>query len=758
MKQLFLKILKAFVIIAALLVGVVLVFGIVLFLAWPWWVGFFVLLGFLGLWLSYLFFRRILLRRREQNFVHQIIEQDDSYLKGLGDKERVHSKELQGRWKEAMDALRHSHLKKHGNPLYVLPWYLVIGESGSGKTTAIKSARLSSPFAEVSRASGISGTRNCDWWFFEQAILIDTAGRYAIPVDEGRDKDEWQRFLSLLTKYRKREPLNGLVVTIAANKLLESGAEALQEDGANIRRRIDELMRVLGARFPVYVLVTKCDLIQGMTRFCDHLPDKSLDQAMGFINHELSKSVEAFQGRTIHSIAERLRDFRLLLLHKSESRATDHGIDPGLLLFPEEFERLTSGLNAFMKGAFQENPYQETPILRGLFFSSGRQEGTPYSHFLEALGLIQEKEVLPGTSRGLFLHDFFARILPKDRGLFAPTQRAIEWSRLTRNLGLTSWIAVALAVCGLLSFSFVKNLRTLREVSHQFKKPPVLQGEVLTDVVIMDRFCQAVLKVEGQNRSWWVPRFGLNESQEVEIQLKDKYCRQFKDGFLISFDSQIATEMADFSSLTHDRILGQHVAHLVRRINLLQGRLEGEALETLQGMPQPSYEPIVLMADQKVIPEIRKKFGNLYLRYLVWRFDTTSLNQEMNDLQAWLKHILTLRGIDLNWIVTWANDDESLSYVTLDDFWGGSLEASDDIVVPPVFTLDGKGLVDAFLKEIESALPDPLMIASQKLAFLGWYDKGYLRAWYDFATSFPQGVDTLKGKEEYQRVAARIAA
>ncbi|MDY6952201.1 MAG: type VI secretion protein IcmF/TssM N-terminal domain-containing protein, partial [Thermodesulfobacteriota bacterium] len=283
MKQLFLKILKAFVIIAALLVGVVLVFGIVLFLAWPWWVGFFVLLGFLGLWLSYLFFRRILLRRREQNFVHQIIAQDDSYLKGLGDKERVHSKELQGRWKEAMDALRHSHLKKYGNPLYVLPWYLVIGESGSGKTTAIKSARLSSPFAEVSRASGISGTRNCDWWFFEQAILIDTAGRYAIPVDEGRDKDEWQRFLSLLTKFRKREPLNGLVVTIAANKLLESGAEALQEDGANIRRRIDELMRVLGARFPVYVLVTKCDLIQGMTRFCDHLPDKSLDQAMGFI-------------------------------------------------------------------------------------------------------------------------------------------------------------------------------------------------------------------------------------------------------------------------------------------------------------------------------------------------------------------------------------------------------------------------------------------------------------------------------------------
>ena len=83
---------------------------------------------------------------------------------------------------------------------------MVIGESGSGKTTAIESARLSSPFAEVSRTSGISGTRNCDWWFFEQAVLIDTAGRYAIPVDEGRDKEEWQNFLSLLAKFRNREP------------------------------------------------------------------------------------------------------------------------------------------------------------------------------------------------------------------------------------------------------------------------------------------------------------------------------------------------------------------------------------------------------------------------------------------------------------------------------------------------------------------------------------------------------------------------
>ncbi len=753
MKQMLMKSLKIFLILAAVLLAILLVFGIVLSLDWPWWVGFFVLIGLVGLGVGVLFLRKMWLRRQEQGFVQEIIAQDNAYLKAMDGKDKERSQELQDRWKEAIDALRQSHLRKRGNPLYVLPWYVVIGESGSGKTTAIESAKLSSPFAEVSRISGISGTRNCDWWFFEQAILLDTAGRYAIPIDEGRDKEEWQNFLSLLAKFRKKEPLNGLVVTVAANKLLESGMEALEQDGRSIRQRIDELMRVLGTKFPVYVLVTKCDLVQGMTQFCERVPENALEQAMGVINHDLSKDVVAFHRRGTGIVADRLRDLRLLLLHSSGAK---QGVDPGLLLFPEEFERLKPCLEAFFKGAFQENPYQETPLLRGLFFSSGRQEGSPYSHFLNALGLIQERDVLPGTNKGLFLHDFFGKILPKDRRLFAPTQRAIEWSRLTRNLGLTSWVALAIAVCGLLSFSFVKNLKALREVSREFAKPPVLQGEVVSDVIIMDHFSQAILKVEAQNSNWWIPRFGLNESKEVEIRLKDRFSDQFKGGFLVPFDKEMAKEMANFSSATPDAVLGDHVGHLARRINLLRTRLEGEPLEALYAKPQPTYAPIALMADQRLIPEIRDKFGSLYLSYLIWRSDGPSLNQEMNELQTWLKHILTLKGSKLNWVVTWVNSDESLSPVLLESFWGGSLEASEETSVAPAFTVEGKGRVDGFIQEIEAALVDPLIIASQKLEFQGWYRKAYVAAWHAFGTGFSLGSERLKSREERQQVAARM--
>ena len=341
------KILKIFLIASVAVLALLFVFGIVLVLGWPWWTGFFVLMGLAGIALGVVFLKKLLLKRREESFVHQIIEQEEVHRSSLGDKEKDASKDLSDSWKEAIDALRKSHLRKHGNPLYVLPWYLVIGESGSGKTTAIESARLSSPFAEVTRTSGISGTKNCDWWFFEQAIIIDTAGRYAIPVDEGRDKEEWEKFLSLLLKYRKKEPLNGLVITIAADKLLTEPQEALEAYGQSIRKRIDELMRILGAKFPVYTLVTKCDLIQGMTQFCDQFPETALDQAMGHLNQDSGADVLGFTEKVFQLMGERLKKLRLLFLQKTK---LGEGQDPGLLLFPEEFGRMRGGAGCLCQG------------------------------------------------------------------------------------------------------------------------------------------------------------------------------------------------------------------------------------------------------------------------------------------------------------------------------------------------------------------------------------------------------------------------
>ncbi|RJR17432.1 MAG: type VI secretion system protein ImpL [Nitrospiraceae bacterium] len=754
MKDTLLKVLKISLIAITAILVVLLIFGITLSLDWPWWVGFFLLLALVGIGIGVIFLRKLMLRKKEQQFVQQVIAQDEARMKAASGKEKDELKDLQAKWKEAVEALRRSHLRKYGNPLYVLPWYLIMGESGSGKTTSIKSARLSSPFVEVTHTSGISGTRNCDWWFFEQAIIIDTAGRYAVPVDEGKDKEEWQGFLSLLVKYRKKEPLHGLIVTVAANKLLEGTVEALEEDGKNIRRRIDELMRVLGIKFPVYVLVTKCDLIQGMTRFCDHLPEESTGQPMGVMNSDLSKDIDAFIKRAMNTVGERLRNLRILLLNKPEAG----GVDPGLLLFPEEFENLSRGIEAFMKGAFQENPYQETPVLRGLFFSSGRQEGSPYSHFLSKLGLIGEKEVLPGTNKGLFLHDFFSKILPGDRGLFAPTRRAVEWQTLTRNLGLVSWVIIGIAICGLLSFSFVKNLRTLRGASREFAKPPVMQRDFMSDLVTMNRFSNAILKVEEQNRGWWIPRFGLNESINVEKGLKEKYCGQYRSGFLSPLDRRMKeTTLISLSASTPDEVVGQYIVHFARRINLLKARLDGEDAEAIKARPQPSHVALLTTVGQDVSAEERQTFGRLYFNYIIWRSDIGEISKEIDIFQSWLKQMLALKTGASTWLAASVNSEGSVPAVTLGDFWGGTAASGDEPSVAPAFTSKGKEMVDSLIREIESAIDDPLFFSGRKQEFNRWLRNKSFETWEAFCTDFSKGKVRLKTKEEWQKKASQMS-
>ena len=750
MKETILTCLKYFLLVAAAILVILLVFGFVLMMNWPWWVGIFLSLCLVGLFIGGLFVRKLLLRRKEQQFVQQVIEQDNARLGKLPTEEQSQIRELQQRWKEAVETLRRSHLKKEGNPLYVLPWYLVMGESGSGKTTAITSARISSPFAEMHHVSGVSGTRNCDWWFFDQAVILDTAGRYAMPVDSGRDNEEWQKFLSLLVKYRRREPIHGLIVTVAADKLVNGSPEVLESDGKQLRARIDELMRVLGIKFPIYLLVTKCDLIQGMTQFCDRLPEKSLDQPMGVINPDFARDVQGFLGRAATTLAERLKRLRILMLHQNEKGAAG----PGLLLFPEEVQNLKPGLELFVRAAFQENRFQETPLLRGLYLSSGRQEGTPYSHFLSQLGLIKEKEILPGTTRGLFLHDFFEKVLPKDRGLFAPTTRRKEWQSLTRNLGLTSWVILGIALSGLLSYSFVKNMTTIREASAVLAKPVELRGDTLPDMATMDRFRQMIVQIEQKNRHWIIPRFGLNESLKAETALKAKYCKQFQDRFLVAFDRGMTGTIAGFSAATPDELAGQYIVHLVRRINLLKARRDDPGLAALRKKPLPSY---LMLSAQPDDPEANRKFGDLYISYLEWRADDVEIGKEIAVLQSWLKQILAVKGGSLTWLIDFANREVAGARLTLQSFWGGTRGAAEDAVIAPAFTRKGKECVSGMESELASALPEPAVMERGKALFEKGYRDACFAAWQKFAGMMPKGEERLNGAREWQAAAAVMA-
>ncbi|MFT5977142.1 MAG: type VI secretion system protein ImpL, partial [Gammaproteobacteria bacterium] len=373
----------------------------------------------LGSWLLFILVKKMIIRYRARAQVQRVIKQENAIRDAdLGMSPKQLSKSLHKSWTRAVKSLKKSHLKLRGDPLYVLPWYMVFGKPRSGKSTALRNAKLLSPAMELSEHDDGS-TLNLEWWLYDQAIVIDTAGRYAVPDIDKRDRQEWTTLLKMLSRHKQKEPLNGLVLVVAADRLLNDSEEELRAEGQQIRSGINELMEQLEIQMPVYLMVTKCDLIDQFSNWCQYLPKDSLDQVMGYLCEEEVTNIDTTLDFVFDRVLDRLKELRLLMMERGDYH------DDSLIELPINFEKLRSGLHAFAQTALKDNLYQETPRFRGLYFSSSQQQ----------LDRSDNREEL--KDRGLFLHQLFTKVMPPDRGLLSTLPSAERLRRAIRNYGLS---------------------------------------------------------------------------------------------------------------------------------------------------------------------------------------------------------------------------------------------------------------------------------------------------------------------------------
>jgi type VI secretion system protein ImpL len=373
---------------------------------------------------------------------------------------------MQAEFRKALQSLKSSRLAhRGGDALGALPWYLIIGPPGAGKTTALRSSGLPFPHAKGGRVRGVGGTRNCDWWLSNDAIILDTAGRWTTQED---DREEWLAFLDLLRQTRPGKPVNGILVAVSVTDL-QGEADEIAALAKSLRERIDEVMGRLDMLLPVYLLVTKCDLVAGFVEMFGDLRDKERGQVWGFtlpLAATVDERIEMSSGHfdELCEVIEQKAGERVHDERRVEARFS-------IVEFPQQLATLQQTLSDLVTDVFAENVYQDAPIMRGVYFTSGTQEGRPIDRIMksmaDAFGIAaRAAAVAVSKPKSYFLRDLFTQVVFPDKDVAIRSTRVLLRQRIKR-LALT-----ACALLGAAGFLFlpIRSYGTSRDFIHEARR------------------------------------------------------------------------------------------------------------------------------------------------------------------------------------------------------------------------------------------------------------------------------------------------
>jgi type VI secretion system protein ImpL len=363
----------AVTIVCALLVALLLAWGLPYFISWmrPWSVRIGCVLVVAAVWGFFAWLRRHRAKKAAGAIAAELAGPNATDEEG---------KALAKRMGEALAKLKTAAGQKR-DYLYTRPWYMIIGPPASGKTTALLHSGLRFPFVEQA-VKGVGGTRNLDFWFADEAVMVDTAGRYTTQdSDQAVDAAGWAAFLALLRKNRPLQPINGVIVAIGVDELIRSDCAGIDAHARSVRRRLVELRRSLEVAVPVYLVLTKADLLAG---FGDYYGDLDVEGRRAVLGATLTFADGKASAETL---AHAFDEMAQAVADRQAKRIFEE-VDPArralLLGFPAQLRSLRARLMRFLDGAFVAGD-EAGGVLRGFYLTSGVQEGTPLDRILAGM-------------------------------------------------------------------------------------------------------------------------------------------------------------------------------------------------------------------------------------------------------------------------------------------------------------------------------------------------------------------------------------
>ncbi len=646
---------------------------------------------------------------------------------------------LKAQFDEAIGALKASKLGK-GSPLYALPWYMIIGPPGAGKSTALLRSGLNFPFTTGDKSiKGVGGTRNCDWWFSDEAILLDTAGRYTL---EEEDQQEWGAFLGMLRRHRPKRPLNGLIVCISIGELLANTPEENQAIAAQVRKRIDELLTSLELTIPVYLIFSKCDLVAGFVESFGEMKRAPRGQVLGF-------TIPLSTAKT--NIGQRFQEEFTLLLENLRKRALaqiavcDFHSRAGVYTFPMQLDAGRETLLSFIEPIFAPDPYRETPQLRGIYFCSGTQEGQP----IDQLSSIPASTVgaagaeKPGKS--FFLRDVFTKVIFPDQNVATTSKRGLTRRLRADLLSVVAGVAVAAVVLGISLVSYSNNSSLISTSVDLAKVSQVSRSDDPVKVVESLRHLSKLAKrydvLTRYNDSAPLSYgFGYYSGKPLAEPIRRVFAKRMRGAFVSPVASELEANLGDVSGAKSDVINDYQLLKTYLMV------ISPKRLDVREATPL-----LVELWKKRLNPRVAKETDLLtglaqsYLQLL--KAGHARWSSKDQDLVDDVRKTLRQRDVDYRRLV--ADAAQSMSPLTLRDILRGRIQpaVSAKQSVPGIYTRAGWKLHMA--KRLEKKAVEPWVLGetesvkklSQRLKRR--YFEEYTRSW----RAFIQGLSLRRTKD-----------
>ena len=538
---------------AALLILVV--WGLWWWLDMPLWIAIVATVAIILILVAVIVWGIVKARRAANKIERALAKQGAAQAAGARPDMQADINAMSSEFNKAVGALKGSKLGK--DALISLPWYVIIGPPGVGKSTALRNSGLQFPYLSErggGAVKGIGGTRNCDWWMTNQAVIVDTAGRY---TTEDTDRDEWLAFLDLLKDTRPKRPINGILLAVSVADLALANEEEINVMSNKIRARIDEVTKHLEMSVPVYVLFTKCDLLPGFVEMYSEMGKSERKQIWGFTLPVTGAYAGVDPVGTFCDQFDRLADRteqRSLRRLGDERRLESRG---KIYEFPQHFELLRDNLASFIGLVFTANVYADTPMLRGCYFTSGTQEGRPVDRLMgsmaQAFGM-QSNAILGQQqveARSYFLGNLFNKVIFADREVARRSSKHVRKSALIKWAGAGGIFATAVGLTVLPIRSMRANQAVLASVNSAVDE--VEKERESTGLVSVDRLwplyqSQAELHGYETDSRPFKLRWGMYQGDNIYGPTRSLFGRTVREGLIVPLMDKQALELSNFAS------------------------------------------------------------------------------------------------------------------------------------------------------------------------------------------------------------------